>query len=97
MTEDDRTGYSSTAEADRVASVPATRAAAPSARGAASSAAGPRRRRDPLAARVPDQRAAAFLALFSFVFGAVLAFVPKLSGLQHEIQVKFSSHGNGAN
>jgi len=97
MTEDDRTGNSSIAEADGVASVPVV--PAPVRRR-------PRRgifRRRPRRRKIRWLRVfligvpLAFLALFSFVFGAVLAFVPKLSGLQHEIQVKFSNSGNGAN
>ncbi len=98
MTEDDRTGNSSIAEADGVASVPPAMPA-PVRRP-------PRRgifRRRPRRRKIRWLRVfligvpLAFLALFSFVFGAVLAFVPKVSGLQHEIQVKFSNHGNGAN
>jgi penicillin-binding protein 1A len=96
MTEDDRTGHSSIAEADGVASLPATPGPVP-------------RRTRRLFRRRPRRRKIrwlrvfligvplAFLALFSFVFGAVLAFVPKVSGLQHEIQVKFSNRGNGGN
>jgi penicillin-binding protein 1A len=94
MTEDDRTGYSSVAEADLDAAL----------------AAPPRRakrggffRRRPRRRRIRWLRVVLIgipllaLALFSFVFGAVLGFVPRLSGLQHEIQVKFSNRGNGAN
>ena len=59
MTEDDRTGNSSTAEADGVASVPATprRVRRRPRRGLFRRR--PRRAQDPLAARAPDRRAAA--------------------------------------
>ena len=93
MTEDERTGYSSTATTDRVASVlspvqPRERRRTGLFRG---------RKRD---RRIRWLRLLAivgplsFLALISMVFGMVLAFAPQLGPLTDKLQAQFQ---NGAN
>ena len=93
MTEDERTGYSSTATTDRVASV--------------LSPVQPRerRRRGLFRRRKRDRRIRwlrllaivvplSFLAVISMVFGMVLAFAPQLGPLTDKLQTQFE---NGAN
>ena len=91
MTEDDRTGYSSAATSERVASV-LSPIAPPRARGgAACSALASASRRIRwlrlLAIFVP----LAFLALISFVFGVVLAFEPQLGPLTNKLKATYST------
>src|ERR1700730_4839448 len=93
MTDDDRTGYSSTAAGDRIASV-------------LSPVRAPERRRRGLFRRHKRTRRMrwlrllslliplSFLAVISTVFGMVLAFVPKIGPLAHALQVQFK---NGLN
>ncbi|MGA2757745.1 MAG: transglycosylase domain-containing protein [Solirubrobacteraceae bacterium] len=93
MTEDDRTGYSSAATSERVASVlsPITPPG--------------RRRRGLFGARKRNRRIRwlrllailvplAFLALISFVFGVVLAFEPQLGPLTKQLRATYSTGRN---
>jgi penicillin-binding protein 1A len=93
MTEDDRTGYSSAATSDRVASVltPIDRQQ--------------RRRRGIFGRRKRNRRIRwlrllaifvplSFLALISTVFGMVLAFAPQIGPLFHQLQVKYKNSLN---
>ena len=94
MTEDERTGYSSTAAADRVASVLSP--VQPRERRRR----GIFRRRPKRSRRIRWLRLLAivvplsFLALISMVFGIVLAFAPQLGPLTAKLQTQFT---NGAN
>ena len=93
MTEDDRTGYSSAATADRMASVLSPVGPLPRRRRGIFG----RRRRNRrirwlrlLAILVPI----CFLALISFVFGVVLAFEPQLGPLTRELRATYSTGRN---
>ncbi len=93
MTEDDRTGYSSAATADRMASVLSPVGPLPRRRRGLFR----RRRRNRrirwlrlLAILVP----LCFLALISFVFGVVLAFEPQLGPLTKELRATYSTGRN---
>lgn len=93
MTEDDRTGYSSAATADRMASVLSPVGPIPRRRRGLFR----RRRRNRrirwlrlLAILVP----LCFLALISFVFGVVLAFEPQLGPLTTKLKATYSTGRN---
>ncbi len=94
MTEDDRTGNSSAATAERVASVLSP--VAPRERGRR----GLFRRRRKRSRRIRWLRLlailvpVAFLAVISFVFGIVLAFEPQLSPLLNQLKATYSTGRN---
>ena len=91
MTEDDRNGHASTAQADRVAGILGAPAKPERRRGRLRRrrTRGPRRRIRWLRV-VAIALPLSFLALISFVFGIVLAYEPQLSSLLAKLKVNYS-------